>query len=152
MKKLLFTAIFICLFSANAFGQRVLSYSQLKSGGTNKGEKYDTYIAIDGCTYCVGDIICLGNPSLNKKFAYLANVNQISGMKKHYNYKQNHKQKTIKAVKVIGNNKKGFCCAFILKSGAKKALNPACDDMILDIDAALQSEEVISKNTINQFY
>lgn len=152
MKKLLFTAVFICLFSVTAFGQRELSYSQLKSGETKKGEKYDTYVAIDGCIYCVGDIICLGNPSLNKKFAYFANVNQISGMKMHYTYKQSHKQKTIKAIKVIGNSKKGFCCAFILKSGAKKALGPACDDMILDIDAALQSEEVISKNTINQFY
>lgn len=150
MKKLLFTAIFICLFSVNALGQRELSYSQLKSGETKMGEKYDTYVAIDGCTYCVGDIICLGNPSLGKKFAYFVNV-----MRANYTHKQRYKPRSIKAIIVIENNKKEFCYALRLKGEASKALRllgiPG-DDMILDIDAALQSEEIISKNTINQFY
>jgi len=152
MKKLLLSAVFICLFSVTVFGQRVLSYSQLKSGETKKGEKFDSYIAIDGCTYNVGDILYLGQASLGKKFGYYANVNQISGIKSNYTYKQNNKQKTIKDIKIIGNNKKGSCVSFLLKSGAKKILGPACEDMILDIDAALQAEEVLSKNIVNQVY
>lgn len=150
MKKSIITTIILLFASATVYGQtQTLTSAEVQNGNVVKNQKFQSYIAIDGCTYNVGDIIYIGTPSLGKKFAYYATVNQISGIHEACKSKQRGKAKTIKTIKVIGNSKKGYSCAFALKGFTG---SPTVAYMIVDVDAAIQSEEMLSKKVAEKVY
>lgn len=146
MKKVIIVTILIFTF-VSTYGQTLTS-ADIENGNVVKNQKFQSYIAVDGCTYNVGDVIYIGSPSLVNKFAYYATVNQISGIHEACRHKQKGKAKTIKNIKVIGSNK-GYKCAFILKGFTG---SPTIAYMIVDVDAAIQSEEMVSKKIADKIY
>lgn len=144
MKKLILFA-FALIVSASVFGQKQMTYDQLKSfskGGLDI-MTFDSYLASDGFTYKVGDTLKIGMPSTNKTFAF---ITEGSALQVPYQSSVSSAgtNTIIKKIYVNGNNRMGYRMTIV-----GKGVCGICSQYYINMEEAMGSGEVKTKGITN---
>ena len=141
----LFKAVFVCCFILNfeSTAQKTITSEEMKT--ISKGDfeiiTADTYVAKDGHSYKIGDILKLGRPYNDETFTFISEYSTfgtLNGQKPQpLSIQQSGITTIIKEMGVVGNKKSGFKIGVIAKGVCGN-----CPSYSIDFEEAILTGEI----------